>query len=65
MEKVYLGHSNTINLILKQNNTAVDLSGVNKMTLTFNGELLEATASSTLSITWNEAGYVTGETRLH
>jgi len=64
MEKVYLGHSNTNNLILKQNNSAVDLTGVNKITLTFNDKVLES-ANSTDSITWNVGGYETGEVRLH
>lgn len=64
IETVYLGHSNTIDLILKENNTAVDLSGVVKMTLTFNGQTLEST-NSTADITWNQAGYETGEIRLH
>lgn len=64
MENVYLGHSNTINLILKSNSTAVDLSGVTSMTLTFNGVLLTST-NTTESITWNQAGYATGEVRLH
>lgn len=64
MEKVYLGHSNSNNLILKQNNTAVDLTGVVQMTLTFGSSAL-VSANSTASITWNQAGYATGETRLH
>ena len=64
MDKVYLGHSNTNNFILKSNNTAVDLSGVVKMTLTFKDSALEST-NTTASITWNQAGYDTGEVRLH
>jgi hypothetical protein len=64
IETIYKGHSNTINLILKSNNSAVDLAGVNKMTLTFKGAILIST-NSTVSISWSQAGYATGETRLH
>ncbi len=67
IEKVFLGHTNTIDLILKSNNTAVDLSGVAKMSLTFNGVTISATASTdaTSIIKWNQTGYATGEVRLN
>jgi hypothetical protein len=64
MDKVYLGHSNTNNFILKANNSAVDLAGVTQMTLTFGSSAL-VSANSTASITWNQDGYATGEVRLH
>jgi len=64
MINAYLGHSNTVNLALKSNSTAVDLSAVNKITLSFKDVLLEST-NSTESITWNQSGYATGEIRIH
>lgn len=64
METAYIGLSNTNNFILKQNGSAVDLTSVTKMTLTFGASALEST-NSTASITWNKAGYETGEARLH
>lgn len=64
MEIAYIGLSNTNNFILKQNSTAVDLTTVTKMTLTVGSNAIEST-NSTASITWNQAGYETGEVRLH
>ena len=63
-EVIYLGHDNSIDLVLKNNNTAIDLSGMNRMTLTFGSVALDSTNSSTQIMTWNKVGYATGELRI-
>jgi len=63
-EIVYLGHDNTIDLLLKADDTAQDLSGVTKITATFGDTLIESTDDANGAITWNQAGYDTGEIRL-
>ena len=64
-EVVYLGHSNSIDCILKANNTAVDLSGVTQMTVNFGTAVITSTNNATHHILWNQAGYDTGEVRLY
>jgi len=63
-EIVYLEHDNTIDLLLKADGTAQDLSGVTKITATFGDTLIESTDAANGAITWNQAGYDTGEIRL-
>jgi len=63
-EVVYLGHDNTIDLLLKADGTAQDLSGVTKITATFGDTLVESTDPAGGPITWNQDGYDTGEIRL-
>jgi len=63
-EIVYLGHDNTIDLLLKQDGTAQDLSGVTKITATFGDTLIESTDAANGPITWAQSGYDTGEIRL-
>jgi hypothetical protein len=64
-EIVYQGHSNSIDCILKANNTAVDLSGYTQMTLSFGTVLISSTNNATHHILWNQAGYEIGEVRLY
>jgi len=63
-EFVYLGHDNSIDLILLSNGVAQDLSGVTKMTITVGGILISSTNQATDPILWIKAGYSTGEIRL-
>lgn len=44
-EWVYLGKSNTIDLLLKADGSAVDLSSVTRMTLDFDGTVIDSDTS--------------------
>ena len=63
-EVVYKGHDNTIDLVLKSDNTAQDLSGVTKITASFTDILVSSTDKAAGLITWDQAGYDTGEIRI-
>ena len=63
-EIVYLGHDNTIDLILKSDGTAEDLSGVTKITATFGDTLITSEDAAEGAITWDQDGYETGEIRM-
>jgi hypothetical protein len=64
-EIVWLGHHNTIDLILKSNGTAVDMTNVQTLTLNLGGITLTSTNSTAQTVTWNKAGYATGEIRIN
>lgn len=64
IQTVFLGHNNTIDLLVKNNGTVIATSSFTQMTLTFNGVTLTS-SNTTASITWNGSGYSTGEVRLH
>lgn len=63
-EIVYQGHSNSVDVILKSNGTAVDLAGTTAITLTFGTILINSTNNATNHILWNQAGYAAGEVRI-
>ena len=63
-EHVYLGHDNTIDLILKADDVAVDLTAVTKITATFDDTLIESEDNENGAITWAVSGYDTGEIRM-
>jgi hypothetical protein len=63
-EFVYLGHDNRIDLILKADGAAVDLSGANRMTLTLGSALIDSDNGEADPIRWAKGGYATGEVRL-
>lgn len=65
-EVVYLGHSNSIDCILKSNGSAVDLSVLTptQMTANFGTQVITSTNNATHHILWSQAGYETGEVRL-
>jgi len=69
-ETVYLGHDNSIDLILKSKIppygpwSAIDLSGVSKITLKIGSKLVESTNQASDLIRWVQSGYVTGEIRM-
>jgi hypothetical protein len=63
-ETVYLGHDNSIDLILQADGVAVDLAGVTAMKLTMRDVLISSTNQAADPIRWAQAGYDTGEIRL-
>jgi len=63
-EIIYLGHDNTINLVLKADGAAQDLSSVTKITASFGDTLVESEDAAAGAITWAQDGYDTGEIRL-
>lgn len=63
-EIVYLGHDNTIDLLLKADGAAVNLDGANRMTLSFDSLLIDSDNGDLDPIRWAKAGYATGEVRI-
>ena len=63
-EIIYLTHNNTIDLLLKSDGVAQDLSAVTKITATFGSTTISSTNKVTGAIKWDNAGYETGEIRL-
>ncbi len=63
-EIVYLNHDNSIDLILKADGTAVSLSSVTSMTLTFGTKKISSTNQAAEPILWAKSGYATGEVHL-
>ena len=63
-EIVWLGHDNTIDLLLKANGVAQDLASVNKITATFGDKTITSEDHAAGAILWNNDGYDTGEIRL-
>ena len=63
-EILFLGHDNTIDLVLKADGAAVDLAAVTAITATFNGTTVESTDKAAGAITWDQGGYDTGEIRM-
>jgi len=57
-EIVYLGHDNSIDLVLKADGTARDLSNVTKITATFDSTKIESTDKAAGAIRWAQDGYV-------
>jgi len=63
-EIVYLGHDNRIDILLKADGSAVDLSSVTRMTLSFDAVLINSDNGDSDPIQWAKAGYATGEVRI-
>ena len=68
-EIVWLGHDNIINLQLKAEDAAgdlvaQDLSAVTKITASFGSKLISSEDKAAGLITWDQAGYETGEIRM-
>jgi len=64
-EVAYLGHGNTIDLVLKASSSAVSLATVTNITATFDDVLIDGNSSATTgAITWSGGTFVTGEVRL-
>jgi len=64
VDTIYLGHDNTVDLVLKVDNVAFDLSSVTSITATFGDVTITSTLKATGTITWDQAGYATGEIRI-
>lgn len=64
IEEIYSAHDNTIDLVLKSDDVAQDLSEVTKITASFSDKLISSTDKASGSITWDQAGYDTGEIRV-
>lgn len=62
-EIVFLAHNNTIDLLLRADGVAQDLSAVTKITATFGATTITSEDHAAGSIKWNNAGYDTGEIR--
>ena len=63
-EYLWLNHDNTINLILKEDGSAIDTSGLTKITITIDSITFKSTNQSGDPIRWNQGGYDTGEIRI-
>lgn len=63
-EKLYLGRDNTVDLILKADDVAVDLSTVTAIHAVFNSVEIISTDASGGLIKWAGGGFDTGEVRL-
>ena len=64
VDTIYLGHDNTVDLVLKVDNVAFNLSSVTSITATFGDVTITSTNKAAGTITWDQAGYETGEIRL-
>jgi hypothetical protein len=63
-EIAYLGHDNSIDIVLKADGVAEPLDSITKMTLTFGTKLISSDNGETDPIRWKKVGYQTGEVRL-
>jgi hypothetical protein len=63
-EIVYLGHDNTVDVILKADGVAVDLAPVTSMTLTVGTVLISSDNTAGDPILWVQGGYATGEVHI-
>jgi len=64
VDTIYLGHDNTVDLVLKVDNVAFDLSDITSITATFGDVTITSTDKVSGTITWDQPGYDTGEIRL-
>ena len=63
-EVLFLGRNNTIDLLLKADGVAQDLSSVTKITATIGSDLLTSTNATAGVIRWSGDGFDTGEIRI-
>ena len=64
VDTIYLGHDNSVDLILKVDNVAYSLASITSITATFGDVTITSTDAAAGTIRWNQAGYATGEIRL-
>lgn len=62
--RVYLDHSNTIDIVLVANGLPVDLSGVTQITLRIGDITVTSTNQASDLIRWAQVGWVTGKVTL-
>lgn len=66
IENAYIGRDNSIDLILKADDVAVNLSTSTAMKLVIGKEVINSTNGSTQAIQWNQSTlWATGEVRLY
>ena len=64
-EVIYLGRDNSVDLLLKADGVAEDLSTTTQIDAIFDTSItVESTNAATGPIKWNQAGYETGEIRI-
>lgn len=64
-EVIYLDRDNSVDLILKKDGVAEDLSSVTQIDAVFDTSVtIESTNAATGPIKWNQAGYDDGEIRI-
>ncbi|MCP3680268.1 MAG: hypothetical protein GY782_08485 [Gammaproteobacteria bacterium] len=63
-EIVYLNKDNSIDVILKENSTAISTTAITQMKLTVGAIVVESTNNSTHAILWDKTTYATGEVHL-
>lgn len=63
-EFVYLGHDNSIDVILKANSTIVSTSTITTIKMQVGKTVINSTNASSHFIKWNKAGYDAGEVRI-
>ena len=64
VERIYLGRDNTINLLLKADGVAQDLTNVTQIDVVIDDKTTSSTNQVTDLIRWVQTGYETGEIRL-
>ena len=64
IEVVYIGHDNSVDLRLKEDDSYVCLSAISAMTITCGSLTCSSVNTSTDPITWSLTGYLSGEVRL-
>lgn len=64
-ETVFLGRDNSVDLLLKADGTAADLSSVTKITASFRSVLISSEDSTAGAIRWEGDDFDTGEIQLH
>ena len=63
-EHHWIGHDNTIDLILKEDGTAVDTSSFTQILLTLDSQNITSTNQVGDPVLWGGDGYATGEIRI-
>lgn len=64
MDKIFIGRDNAVVLSLQDNGTAISTTATTAMSIRLGPHLITSTNTVT-SISWNQAGYATGEVRLY
>ena len=64
VEHVYLGHDNSIDLLLTEDGVAIDTSGITSAVLTVGSTKYTSTNQAADQVKWQGVGYATGEVRL-
>lgn len=63
-ETVYLGHDNSIDIILTEDDQVQNLSAATQMTVTLGAVTITSDNGAADPIRWNKSGYVAGEVRI-